>query len=161
VVGVEKGQNHAMSTRACNPEVGSTLEAVICTESGVVSRVVGLQETIFHVAFLLVKQKGYHIVIHFGNYFPFNRPPLWSSSKSSWLQIQMSGFDSRRFKIFWEVVVLERCPLSLVSTIEELLGKKSSGSGLESQEYGRRGSVTLTTWQLLSAGPVGIVRLQV
>jgi hypothetical protein len=33
---------------------------------------------------------------------------------------------------------LERGPLSLVSTIEELLGRKSSGSGLESREYGRR-----------------------
>jgi hypothetical protein len=30
-----------------------------------------------------------------------------------------------------KVVVLERGPLSLVSTIEELLGRKSSGSGLE------------------------------
>jgi hypothetical protein len=36
-------------------------------------------------------------------------------------------------------VGLERGPLSLVSTIEELLGRKSSGSGLEILEYGRRG----------------------
>jgi hypothetical protein len=35
-------------------------------------------------------------------------------------------------------VSLERGPLSLVSTIEELLESKSSGSGLESREYGRR-----------------------
>jgi hypothetical protein len=28
-------------------------------------------------------------------------------------------------------------PFNLVKEIEELLGKKSSGSGLESQEYGR------------------------
>jgi hypothetical protein len=33
---------------------------------------------------------------------------------------------------------LERGPLSLVSIIEELLGRKSSGSGLETREYGRR-----------------------
>jgi hypothetical protein len=33
---------------------------------------------------------------------------------------------------------LERGPLSLVSAIEELLGRKSSGSGLENREYGRR-----------------------
>jgi hypothetical protein len=33
---------------------------------------------------------------------------------------------------------LERDLLSLVSTIEELLGRKTSGSGLESREYGRR-----------------------
>jgi hypothetical protein len=35
-------------------------------------------------------------------------------------------------------VGLERGPLSLVSTIEELLEKKSNGSGLEIREYGRR-----------------------
>jgi hypothetical protein len=28
------------------------------------------------------------------------RPPLWSSGRSSWVQIQRSGFDSRRYKIF-------------------------------------------------------------
>jgi hypothetical protein len=37
-----------------------------------------------------------------------------------------------------EVVGLERSPLSLVGTAEELLERKSSGSGLESREYGRR-----------------------
>jgi hypothetical protein len=36
------------------------------------------------------------------------------------------------------VVGLERGPLSLVSTIEELLGRKSSGSGIKSREYGLR-----------------------
>jgi hypothetical protein len=34
-------------------------------------------------------------------------------------------------------VGLERGPLSLVSTIEELLGRNSSGPGLENREYGR------------------------
>jgi hypothetical protein len=34
-------------------------------------------------------------------------------------------------------VGLERGPLSLVSTTEELLERTSSGSGLKSQEYGR------------------------
>jgi hypothetical protein len=63
-------------------------------------------------------------------------PPLWSSG--SWLQIQRTGFDSQRCLIFWEVVGLEWGPLSLVSTIEELLERKSSGSGLENREYGRR-----------------------
>jgi hypothetical protein len=43
-------------------------------------------------------------------------------------------------------VGLEQGPFSLVSTIEELLGRKSSGSGLENREYGSRESVTLTTW---------------
>jgi hypothetical protein len=46
-------------------------------------------------------------------------------------------FHSRRYQIFWEVMVLELVPLSLVSTIEELFGRNSSGSGLENREYGR------------------------
>jgi hypothetical protein len=50
----------------------------------------------------------------------------------------MFGFDSRRFQIFWEIVGLERGPLSLVSTIEELLGIRSRVSVLENREYGRR-----------------------
>jgi hypothetical protein len=50
------------------------------------------------------------------------------------------GFDSRYYQIFWQVVGLERGPLGLVSTIEELLERKSSGSGLEIREYGRRDS---------------------
>jgi hypothetical protein len=54
-------------------------------------------------------------------YVEESRPPLWSSGQSSWLQIQTFGFDSRRSLIFREAVVLERGPLSLVSTIEELL----------------------------------------
>jgi hypothetical protein len=64
--------------------------------------------------------------------------PLLSSGKSSWLQIQRSGFDSRRYHILWEVVGLERGPLSLVSTTEELFWGNSSGSNLENGEYGRR-----------------------
>jgi hypothetical protein len=56
------------------------------------------------------------------------------AGQSSWQQIQRSGFDSRRYHIFWEVAGLERGPLSLVSTIEELLGRKHSGSGLENRE---------------------------
>jgi hypothetical protein len=54
------------------------------------------------------------------------RPPLWFSGQSSWLQIQRSGFDSRRYQIFCEVV-----GLSLVSITEELLQRISSGSSLE------------------------------
>jgi hypothetical protein len=66
--------------------------------------------------------------------------PLWSSDQSSWLQIQRSGFDSRPYQIFWEVVDLERGPLSLVSAIEEVYERNtsSSGSGPEIREYGRR-----------------------
>jgi hypothetical protein len=47
-----------------------------------------------------------------------------------------SGFHSRGYQIFWEVVGLEWGSLSLVSKIEELIGRNSSGSGLENREYG-------------------------
>jgi hypothetical protein len=52
-----------------------------------------------------------------------------------------SRFDSLLCQIFWEVVDLERGPLSLVSRIEELLGRNSSGSSMESREYSRGDSL--------------------
>jgi hypothetical protein len=61
------------------------------------------------------------------------RPPLWSSGQRSWLQIQRSGFDSRGYQIFWEVVGLERGPLSLVKISEELF-QGNNGSGLENRD---------------------------
>jgi hypothetical protein len=45
-------------------------------------------------------------------------------------------FDFQRYQILWEIVDLEQDPLSLMTTIEELLGRNSSGSDLESQEHG-------------------------
>jgi hypothetical protein len=65
---------------------------------------------------------------------------LWSSNQGFWLQIQTPRFDSWRYHIFWEVVSLELGPLSLVSTTEELFGRKSSGSDHENQDYGHRDS---------------------
>jgi hypothetical protein len=65
------------------------------------------------------------------------RPPLWSGGQSSWLQILISVFDSLLYQIFCEVLGLERGPLSLVSTTEELLSR-SSGSSLENREYCHR-----------------------
>jgi hypothetical protein len=50
---------------------------------------------------------------------------VWSSGQSFWLHIQRAWFDSRRYQIFWEVVGLERSPLSLVGTIEELLRRSA------------------------------------
>jgi hypothetical protein len=47
-------------------------------------------------------------------------------------------FDSRHYQIFCEAVGLERGPLNLVSTTEELLERKISDSGIENREYGRR-----------------------
>jgi hypothetical protein len=56
------------------------------------------------------------------------RPPLRSSGQSSWLQIRKPGFDSRflkgKKKKKETVVGLDRGPLSLVSTTEELLDRK-------------------------------------
>jgi hypothetical protein len=58
----------------------------------------------------------------------------WSSGKSSWLQIQRSGFDSPALLDF---VRSSRGWLSLMNTIKDLLGQNSSWSGLEIREYGR------------------------
>jgi hypothetical protein len=72
-------------------------------------------------------------------------PPLWSSGQSSWLQIRSSGFASLSYQIFWEVMGLERGPLSLKSTIDELSKRKSRVFGLENWDYFRWGSAMLTT----------------
>jgi hypothetical protein len=74
-------------------------------------------------------------------------PPLWSTGQSSWLLIQRPVFDYRHDQFFWDVVGLERGPLSLVNTTEELL-KRSGGSGLENLHNSRRGSAALTTRHL-------------
>jgi hypothetical protein len=72
------------------------------------------------------------------------RPPLWSSGQSSWLQIQRSGFHSRRYQILWEVVGLEWGPLSFVNTTEELLERINSGSCIKKPRLRPQGSFTLT-----------------
>jgi hypothetical protein len=64
------------------------------------------------------------------------------------------GFDSRPYQIFWEIEGLERGPLSLVRTIEELLEWKSSGSGLENRDQRPWKLVALTTQHPLP-GKVG------
>jgi hypothetical protein len=46
-----------------------------------------------------------------------------SSGQSSWLQIRRPGFNSRHYQKK-KVVCLERGPLSLVSTTEEILDRK-------------------------------------
>jgi hypothetical protein len=61
------------------------------------------------------------------------------------------GFDYRRYQIFWEVMGLERSPLSLVRITEELLEWKSSGSGSSKSRLRPWGSVALSTWHPLSA----------
>jgi hypothetical protein len=80
-----------------------------------------------------------------------------------------SRFDSRHYQIFWEVLGLDRGPLSLVSTTEELLERKSSCFGLENREYGLEDPLcwphntpypqTLALTSPISSGlSVGIVR---
>jgi hypothetical protein len=49
-----------------------------------------------------------HYFFAFLVFFP---PPLWSSGQSSWLQTQGSRVRSRRYKIFWVAMNLERGPL--------------------------------------------------
>jgi hypothetical protein len=81
------------------------------------------------------------------------------------------GLDSRLYQIFWGVVGLERGPLNLVSSAEELLGRNSSGSGLENREHGHGDPLcwprdTLCPQKLALTSPrsrvrlVGIVRLR-
>jgi hypothetical protein len=66
-------------------------------------------------------------------YVEESKPPLWSSGQSFWLQIQKSRFDSRRYRIFWELMGLERGPLSLVSTTKELLERKLAAPVLKTE----------------------------
>jgi hypothetical protein len=81
------------------------------------------------------------------------------------------GFHSWGYQIFWVVVGLERGPRRLVSTIEELLGRNSSDSGLENREYGRENPLrwlryTIYPQKLTLTSPicggrsVGIVRFR-
>jgi hypothetical protein len=63
----------------------------------------------FPVTFVILK------TIKQENCLVIRKVPMWSSGQNSWLQIQRSGFDFRYYQIFWEVVDLERGPLSLVS----------------------------------------------
>jgi hypothetical protein len=50
----------------------------------------------------------------------------------------MSPGNIKKIMFLRSKMGLERVPLSLVTTIAELLERKSSGSGLEIREYGLR-----------------------
>jgi hypothetical protein len=64
-----------------------------------------------------------------------SRPPIWPSGQSYWLQIQGTGFDSRRYQAFW---VWDGVHSASLSTTDDILGRTISDFGLESQDYGRR-----------------------
>jgi hypothetical protein len=51
----------------------------------------------FKVAFRYERMSGRCAITFLSNSI---WPPLWSSGQSSWIQTQMSGFDSRRYQIF-------------------------------------------------------------
>jgi hypothetical protein len=81
------------------------------------------------------------------------------------------GFDSERYQFFWEVVGLERGPLSLVRIIKELLEWKSSSSSQKNRINDRGDPLrwprdTLYPQKLALTSPtsggrsVGIVRLR-
>jgi hypothetical protein len=76
-----------------------------------------------------------HVTRTWAHIFPQGKltmwPPLWSSDQRFWLQIQRSRVRFPALLDFWQVGGLQRGPLSLVITTEELLEKRSSGSGLE------------------------------
>jgi hypothetical protein len=89
----------------------------------------------------------------------------------SWLQIQRSRVRFPALQIFWEVMGPERSPLSLMSTIEVLLGRNNGGSSLENKEYSHGDPLrwphdTLYPQKLALTSPtsggrlVGIVRLR-
>jgi hypothetical protein len=97
------------------------------------------------------------------------RPPLWSSGWVSGYRSRGPGSISGAIRFLLEVVGLKRGPLDLVSTIEELLRRKSIGSALENREYCRtdpsrwpRGALYPQKWALTSPSSgsrsVGIVR---
>jgi hypothetical protein len=51
-----------------------------------------------------------------------------------YLKLFSSAYQMLSYQIFWQVGGLERGPLSLVITTEELLEKRNSGSGLENRD---------------------------
>jgi hypothetical protein len=110
----------------------------------IVGSVIGFMNFFHCVEFFITRKQGFRFHGWGGSHILFwvLYEELTTASVSSgqryWLQIHRSRFDSRRCQTFWELLALERDPLSLVSTIEVLLERKGSCSGLEMRQYGRR-----------------------
>jgi hypothetical protein len=77
---------------------------------------------------IIVHNFSYPVSEYLDQYLLF--PLLWSNGQSSWLQIQRFLVRSPALPDF----LRRRGSLSLVSTTEELLGRNSSGSGLENRD---------------------------
>jgi hypothetical protein len=143
-----------MTSSGIEPMTFQTNYATVCLLDHTVVLVNSVSVTLLQLILL-------RCILKFPCHIFISRPPLWSSGQSSWLQIQ----------IFWEVVDLERGPLSLVSITEELFEWKSSGSGLGNRINGCGDTLrwprdTLYPQKLALTPPpsggrsVGIVRLR-
>jgi hypothetical protein len=124
-----------MWPNCCSPASDGAFDILVKSLCGLAVRVPGYRIETYCVSCevqteFIKKKKWIYIC-----YVEETIPLLWSSGQSSWIQIQR--FDYRRYQIFWKVMGLERGPLRLASTTEELLGRNSSGSGLENRKYGR------------------------
>jgi hypothetical protein len=119
-------KNPMTSSGICEPMThnASTIQA-ICIASN--SHMVGC------AAVSPEKCPEFHTTLNLYVSIILNRPPLWSTGQSSWLQNHRSRFNSLHYQTFW-VVGLERGPFSLVSTTEELLGRNSNCFGLVNRD---------------------------
>jgi hypothetical protein len=64
-----------------------------------------------------------------------DRPPLWSSGQSSWLQIQRSRVRFPALQDFLSSSGSGMGSLSPMSTTEELFGRNNCSSSLETRKY--------------------------
>jgi hypothetical protein len=104
------------SSRSLPPELGSHWLSRSCNAHNSMS----ISERLLFFPSAIYRHEDWHIQDQsLASRFAWGTP-LWSSGQSSCLQIQRSGFDSRHYQISWEVAGLERGPLSLMTTIEEL-----------------------------------------
>jgi hypothetical protein len=96
--------------------------------------------TIYNAQNCVSSINSYLFAFRVNKEWPITRSPLWSSGQEF-----LATDPEVRVRLQALTDFLERAPLSLVSTIDKLLERKSSGSGL-----GHRESVALPTRRPLS-----------